>query len=126
MRFKSRAIPGVSEGSKAEGPELVVPNQALSLQEILKRFTRNQPVAVGREASFDEGEEDLEKVAHGDLVDRAEFVEKQKELQRKYKAQEEAKEKAERDRVYKEAVKLAAKEARIAERKARKSAGKAE
>lgn len=110
MKFKSLSTPGGSPGVVIEwGKELVVPNQALTLREILERFTRNQPVAVGRDVSYDEGEDDLEKVAAMDLVDKAEFVEKLKKTQRDFESQEKAKAKAIQDKAYAEAVKLAAK-----------------
>lgn len=99
MKFKSMSIPAPSKGSVAEGPELVVPNQALSLREILERFTRNQALPVGREPRYDEGEDDLEKVAQMDLVDKAEFVDKLKQTQKDYEKQEKAKAAAQRKKL---------------------------
>lgn len=99
MKFKSialpRATPGVivvgtmedEEGKEIKG-KLVVPDQSLSLHEIIARFTRGEAVPVGHDVQFHESEDDLEKVAKKDLVDRAEFVDKLKRTQAEFKKQE--------------------------------------
>lgn len=102
MKYKSCSIPGRSKGLLIDEPSIVVPNQALTLRQILERFTRNQALPVGRTGSFDDGEDDLEKVGHMDPVDKAEFVEKLKKTQRDYDAQEKAKAKARSDALEKE------------------------
>lgn len=103
MKFRSKAVPVQSVGTKYSGKSLVVPNQAMSLQEIIKRFTRNEAVPVGRDAQYFEGDVDLDKIAHADLVDKAEFIEQQKATQKEYSKQEAAKATAERKRLLKEA-----------------------
>lgn len=97
MKFRSNAIPNPSVGKSYEGEiELTVPDQTMSLREILERFTRNEPLPIGKEVSYHESEDDLEKIQHMDLVDRAEYVEKLKETQRKYDKQEKARKEKER------------------------------
>lgn len=83
----------------------VVPNQSLSLQEILQRFTRGEPLEIGREgATFDDGDEDLEKVKNADLVDKAEFAERMKQTQKNWDKQEKRKADKERERLDKLAL----------------------
>lgn len=70
---------------------MVVPNMSLSLQEILERFTRGEPLEIGKDYNYDEqGDDDLEKVRHMDLVDRQEYVDKLKQTKKFYTAQEKA------------------------------------
>lgn len=115
MKYKSVSLPAPSKGTEAKGPELVAPNQALSLRQILERFTRNQAVPVGRDHSYDEGEDDLEKVAHMDLVDKAEFVEKLKQTQKDFEKQEKAKAAAQRKKLEDEERQKIAEELKKAE-----------
>lgn len=53
-----------------------VPNQSLSLREILKRFVRREPLPLHREGSFEERFGDLEKVARADITVQMEEAEK--------------------------------------------------
>lgn len=116
MKYKSIASPGLPKLYRPGGKKLVVPNQALSLQEILERFTRGEPLEIGRgEGQYDDGPEDLEKLAHADLVDKAEAADKFAETQRKYKKQEKDKQKAEKERLEKLAVEKLAAEKKTAE-----------
>lgn len=109
MKFKSNAFPKPCLGQKEFGPVLVVPNQAMSLEEILERFTRGEPVAVGRDISYHESDDDLEKVSKMDLVDRDEYIEKLKQTQKDFDKQEKRKAAKEREKLVKEAAeKLAA------------------
>lgn len=99
MNYKSVASPAPSVGLAITGKKLVVPNQAMSLQEILMRFTRNEQLPIGKDLQYHESEDDLEKVLHMDLVDREEFVDKLKETQKFYKAQEAKKEQVAKDKI---------------------------
>lgn len=99
MEFKSVAIPKRWAGITITEKKLVVPNQAMSLHEILERFTRNEQLPIGKETNYDDGEDDLEKMVHLDLVDRAEYVEKLEETQKMYKRQEAQREKAAKDKI---------------------------
>jgi len=110
MMYKSVAVPGPSVGAPGIKVKKVQPNMALSLEEILERFTRGESLEIGAgEGQYDDGPEDLEKMAHADLVDKAEAAQEFKETQKKYKKQEADKAKKEKERLDKLAVeKLAA------------------
>lgn len=114
MKYKSIAAPKPSVGldfSKVK--ELVLPDQSMSLQDILTRFTRGEslnlahPVEYGSDASLF-NDRDLEKLATSDLVDKEEYINHLKEIQSRYeknekkKASFEAAKKAEQDRIDRE------------------------
>lgn len=112
MKFKSIASPTPTEGVKVNAKKAVVPNQSMSLREILERFTRGEKLPVGQEGTYDDGPEDLEKMGHADLVDKMEFSDKLKQTQKDYALQEKkkaAKKQAELDKLAVE--KLAAEKA---------------
>lgn len=110
MKYNSRAIPEPSKGVDfSDEVSITVPNQALSLKDILERFTRGEPVAVGKQANWDEEADtessiDYEKLATADLVDKAEYVNHLRDVKRKYDKQEKDKE------IAKKATELKAKE----------------
>ena len=95
MKFRAVAIPDVDPGiDYSEVKVEVVPNQALSLREILTRFSRGESMDVGFSGRFG-GEDadtdesvDLEKLRDFDLVEKEDFVKKQKEVAAKFEAQE--------------------------------------
>lgn len=101
MQFKTTSLRKPSEGLSFIGVEvLVVPDQAMSLEEILKRFTRSEPLPVGFNGRYDddvsdednpEKDIDLEKLVHADLVDRAIYAEKMRAIVKEYEKQEDAK-----------------------------------
>lgn len=101
VKFKSVAWPLPSPGKDFQGEErLTVPDQAMSLQQILDRFVRNEPVAVGKDVQFDEDPDlgnplnvDLEKLLKMDRVDRDEYFEQVNTLTRQYKKEQDAREK---------------------------------
>lgn len=95
-KFKSHAWPAPSKGVIYTDKPMVQPNQSMSLQEILERFTRNEALPIGREVNYHESEDDLEKVQHMDLVDREEFVNGLKETRKRFDSQE-AKKKADQE-----------------------------
>jgi hypothetical protein len=70
--------------------KLTVPNQAMSLQEILNRFVRNEPLAIGKDVNYHESDDDLEKLARLDPVDKMAYIQKMQEVQDKFQAQEES------------------------------------
>lgn len=106
MKFRSIAFPAPSAGVKIKGPSLVVPNQSMSLQEILTRFTRHEELPVYHEGAYDEdGDEDLEKLANADLVDKEEYAAKLEEVKQKYDRQEKAKAKKAHEKAVAEARK---------------------
>lgn len=95
MKFRSVSIPGESKGIAIKGKRLVRPDQALSLVEILARFSRGEPLSIGKESTYyEDSEDDLEKLPYMDLVDKQEYIEKMKKLQRDYDSQEKRKEAA--------------------------------
>lgn len=104
MKFKSIAAPEPSKGVTIKGPKLVQPNQSLSLQEILDRFTRGEPLAIGQPVEYHESDDDLEKIAHADMVDKQEFIDKQKDTQKRFEREERKRKKDEHDRVVREAA----------------------
>lgn len=97
FRFKGKAIPGVSPGYDCTHQvKEVVPDQSMSLREILERFTRGEAVPIGKEGTFDDHADsddsiDLEKIAKADLVDREEYHAKLQETKNAYEKQEKAK-----------------------------------
>lgn len=123
MKFKKSSIPEPSVGTDfSQEIDQVVPDQSMSLEEILTRFTRGEQLPVGMEVQ--EGDEsdnplnvDLEKLANSDLVDKEEFIGKLKDLQDRYNQQEKAKAQAEAKRKQEEFEKLDQKRIRMAARK---------
>lgn len=132
MKFKSIAIPAPSSGVPGGRPKEVVPNQSMSLKEMLERFVRKEPLPVAHSGKFgSEGEIDpesdsefnidQEKAKGWDLTEKEEFADKvrakhaewhaaEQEKLRKQKAEAEAKAKADWDKkVRMEARKLAKK-----------------
>lgn len=95
MKFKGLAIPLVSQGiSYKDVKKLTVPDDSLSLKDILERFVRGEPVSVGMEVNYDpeaenDDAEDIEKLRHMDLVDREEYINKLKAKERLFRKQEE-------------------------------------
>lgn len=123
MKFKKLAIPEPSEGiDYSDEVSLVIPDQSLSLEEILQRFTRGEELPVGFEGVFDEEtEDDLEKLGRADLVDKYEYSQKMQEIQKEFEAQEKAREKAEREAEEKRQQAELDKKIRIAAKKLAKS-----
>lgn len=62
---------------------VVVPNQSMTLRDILIRFTRREALPVEKEGSYTEGYGDLEKLARKDITEQLEVAE---DLGRKVKA----------------------------------------
>lgn len=88
MKYKTNSIPAPSEGADFTGiKSVVVPDQSLSLKEILERFTRGEPLSIGREPMFHDSEDDLEKLRYLDLVDQDEYRDHLVETQTLYRKQ---------------------------------------
>lgn len=107
MKYKNWSYAGYGgdPGLLFDEPKKVVPNMSMSLQEIISRFLRGEPLEIGQEVSYDEsGDDDLEKVAHMDLVDREEYVERLKQTQKLYTKQQKDREKRRQDQLDKKAV----------------------
>lgn len=102
MNYKSIACPEFPPQPYVKRKKLTVPNQSMSLQEILQRFTRGEPLPIGNEVSFHESDDDLEKVKTMDLVDRETYVDHLKQTQKDFEKQERRRsEKIQRDAVEK-------------------------
>lgn len=105
IKFRKHTEFGKSEALSFKGvEELTVPNQAMSLQEILERFTRKERLPVGKDVVFydEQYDVDIEKLSRMDLAERDEFLQFQRSVKARYERQEAAKKAAE------EAAKLAA------------------
>lgn len=102
MNYKAIANPQPYAGRKPGGKREVVPDQSMSLEEILSRFTRGEAVNVGKDVNYHESNDDLEKVSRMDLVDKAEYSEKLRQTQFDFNKQQKAKAAAERKRLAEE------------------------
>lgn len=127
LKFKSSSIPEPSKGLDCrKWKRQVVPDQSLSLKEILTRFVRREPLPVGRQAFGDpdlaeewtELDIDLEKVSAMDLTEQTELKEKLQGIQDNFKAQEAGRKKKAADEAAKAAK--AAEEERIEKEVARR------
>lgn len=56
--------------------KVVIPNQSMSLKEIIKRFVRKESLPIEQQGVYYESEYDLEKLANADMTERAEVLEK--------------------------------------------------
>jgi len=61
-----------------KGKLLTLPKQAMSLQEMFRRFIRREPLPQEKPGVFIDGEHDLEKVARMDMVDQQELLDELK------------------------------------------------
>lgn len=104
MKFKAIASPKPAKGQGEFPPSITTPDQSMSLEEILERFTRGEPVAIGRDAKYHDSDDDLEKIQTMDLVDREEYVERLKHTQETFKKQDKARKAAEEKRLENEAI----------------------
>lgn len=62
-----------------------VPNQSMTLQEILRRFIRKESLPVAKEGVYEERFGDLEKLSKKDITEQFEVVEELKQVSRKKK-----------------------------------------
>lgn len=85
------------------GKKIVVPNQSLSLRQIVQRFVRRESLPLHKPGIYEERFGDLEKLSTADITVRMDKVEE-------LKAQIAAFEKREKDRAEKAAVDKLAKE----------------
>lgn len=103
MKYKSYSIGShpLDAGVSYKGVKKIVqPNQSMSLEEILERFTRGEALPIGQQSAYDETDDigvDLEKIAKADLVDKEEFHDSLELTKRKY-AQQEKNKKAEAEK----------------------------
>lgn len=53
---------------------VVVPNQSLTLKDIIKRFIRKEALPIQKEGMYEDRLGDLEKMAHEDITDQMDRV----------------------------------------------------
>lgn len=97
--------------------KLTVPDQSLSLQDIIDRFSRNEALPIGKQTSYNDEIEidsvfavDLEKLGKADIIEQMEHAEQWKQISDVYKEEEKArnaKKAAEKAKAQKEAEKKA-------------------
>lgn len=93
LSFKQKAIPNPSDGLDLSGEELItVPDQSLSLQEILDRFTRKESLPIANDGLYENdndevGETDLGKFHAMDIVDQYSHIENMFEKQKRYESE---------------------------------------
>lgn len=123
-KFKAIAWPPPSEGKSFKGVELLTqPDQSMSLQEIIERFTRGEPQAIGKKVEFDGDPDmenplnvDLEKLLKKDRVDRDEYFEQVNTFAREARKQQAEIERKKKQAAFDKAVREQA--AKLAEKKA--------
>lgn len=82
--------PAPEELHYADGPIHTVPNQSMSLKEILRRFIKREALPVEKEGVYFESEYDLEKLRHEDITVKHEVLaEVKKDVERKKRKVEE-------------------------------------
>lgn len=95
MKYRAVTIPGRSKGiSFKDIPKVVKPNDALSLEEILERFTRGEALDIGKDPRYHDSDLDLEKLRGLDPVEREEIIEGLSTVQATFHRQEEERKKA--------------------------------
>lgn len=79
-------------GQKYKGvKKYVVPNQAMTLQEILRRFVRRESLPISKEGTYETRFGDLEKMQNLDITEKMEHVAKIKVFLKKGEEMEELK-----------------------------------
>lgn len=79
-----------------KGKRFTVPDQAMSLKEMFRRFIRREPLPAEKQAAYIESDYDLEKVANLDIVEKNEVLSEMKQdVNRKKKRLEDAQAQAE-------------------------------
>lgn len=63
-----------SQGLVCSKKRYVVPNQSMTLKEILQRFVRRESLPASKQGIYVDVGYDLEKVLHEDLVDQGEIL----------------------------------------------------
>lgn len=76
---------------------VVVPNQSMSLQEILRRFVRRESLPISKEGTYETRFGDLEKIQNLDITEKMEHVAKIKLFLKKGEEMEELRAKGQTD-----------------------------
>lgn len=84
---KAVLYPSVPRVRKTDvGKKRTIPNQAMSLREMLKRFIRREALPVEKKGVYIETPYDLEKIPHMDRTEQEEILTEMKEKTAKAKA----------------------------------------
>lgn len=128
IKFKSVAYPTPSDGvSYKDVEDQVVPDDSMSLQEILERFTRREELPIGRAHSYGNPDVervldiDLEKVQFADLTERDAFREQVAQVRATYEKQMAAKAAIDKQKAAEAAKAAEEKRIRLAARKLAKN-----
>ncbi|AXH77877.1 MAG: hypothetical protein [Microviridae sp.] len=57
-------------------PSMTVPDQAMPMREIMRRYASGLPIAAGKVPIYEDPESDLPDLTNMDLADRQEYIEK--------------------------------------------------
>lgn len=98
-KSKLRILPKVKVKGQDFSKEkiVVVPNQSMSLQEILRRFVRRESLPISKEGTYDTRFGDLEKMQNLDITEKMEHVAKIKVFLKKGEELEELRAKGQSD-----------------------------
>lgn len=96
MKFKKSAIPEPSKGvDYRKVKDEVVPDQGMSLKEILERYTRGEALPVGHDTQYGDSPDDdnpldvdVEKIATMDLTEKDEFKKEMQQTVDLYESQQ--------------------------------------
>lgn len=129
MRYVKSSLPRPSDGLQAKWVNIVVPDQSLTLKDILERFTRGEAMPIARDEQFGGNEDlddplnfDLEKLVKADMTERDEVAQKIKEM--RVQAEREEKERGRKEAEHKAKAKAAAEEKRIADEVEKRTKGR--
>lgn len=101
VKFKAVAWPAPPKPKDYKDQvRVTLPDQSLSLEDILDRFTRNESVPVGKHVQFDSEAEldsamtvDIEKIMRADLVERANYFDMLENVKKTFEKEEKARQK---------------------------------
>lgn len=102
---------------------LTVPDAAMSLQEMIERFTRNESVDLGFPVNYHESEDDIEKLRLLDPVEKREYIERMKQVQKDFEAEQERLKLELEEKTRQDFIKSVEKKTRMEMRKSAKSGG---
>lgn len=73
MALYSRRTPPKGYSFKG-APKLTVPNQSMTLREIIRRFTRKEPLAIQKEGFYETRFGDIDALARMDITEKIEAI----------------------------------------------------
>lgn len=95
----ARYYPEVARRSQSFKGQKVntVPSQAMSLQDIIKRFIRKESLPIEKQGFYEERLGDLEKIAREDMTERADRLRYVKDMVKRYQKEEDVRQKKKKD-----------------------------